>query len=852
MVSCLAWKTPRSHPSTGQWLCRLGRAWYGLILLLAALIMAEKAVADPTMEVSLDRNSIGVGESAVLSMTFTDGSPGSMPDLPTIANLQYGGQSSEQSYSLNGGSMSSKTTFSVELHPTKAGVYKIPSIEAVVDGTHLRSRPLTLRVLAGNPQEPSGGGDVAFLRITTPKKTVYVGEVLPVELDCYCLDNVRPQMPQFTSDDFILGELGGGQQQPSRVRIGNNIYFLFKFPTTATAIKAGTYALGPATWAVTVFGGQHNFFGWTESRQATFNSDAPQIQVLPVPTAGAPAGFSGALGNFTLAQYEAGPTTVNVGDPITLKVRIAGSGAFDTVNLPANADAEWREFKTYPATAKFDPSGSDSTVGSKYFEQVITAQNAEVKEIPPFAFSFFNPDDGKFHTLTHAPIPLTVNATAATPQPTVVSTGAQAPDAQEQGDEIVHIKPMMGEAEPLRAPLLERPGFLACQALAPMAWVCALMWRRQKEKLANNPRLRRKRRVAELVRAGLSDLAKFAAANDADKFYATVLQLLREQLGERLDLPAPAITEAVLDDLKGLRAETLKALHDLFHACNQYRYTPEHSTQEMVSLIPKIKSALSELQSMPATASRPGVAQGLGIILLLLGAITLRAQSGPDAFIQANKLYEEGKYPQAMAAYEKLTLSGKVSPALYFNLGNACLKSGKVGRAIVAYRQAELLAPRDPDVRANLQIARTQAGASNPALPGNRWTHWVGRLTLNEWTISTSAVVALFFILLTVREIRPEIKKSGGGLVVLLGLACLCLGSCLGIAAEQRFCEKFVVVTSPEAVARLGPLPESQSVFTLHDGAEMSVLGSDGDWLEVSDAARHTGWVAQKDVVFIP
>jgi hypothetical protein len=125
-------------------------------------------------------------------------------------------------------------------------------------------------------------------------------------------------------------------------------------------------------------------------------------------------------------------------------------------------------------------------------------------------------------------------------------------------------------------------------------------------------------------------------------------------------------------------------------------------------------------------------------------------------------------------------------------------------------------------------------------------------LTLNEWTVSTSAAVALFFLFLTAREIWPGLKRSARGLVVLLGFGCICLTTCLGIATDQRFGEKFVVVTSSEAVARLGPLPESQSVFTLHDGAEMMVLGSDGDWLEVSDAAKRTGWVAQKDVAFVP
>ena len=118
--------------------------------------------------------------------------------------------------------------------------------------------------------------------------------------------------------------------------------------------------------------------------------------------------------------------------------------------------------------------------------------------------------------------------------------------------------------------------------------------------------------------------------------------------------------------------------------------------------------------------------------------------------------------------------------------------------------------------------------------------------------VTASAAVALFFLVLTAREIWPTLKKSGGLLTAVLGFACLCLGACLGVAADQRLIEKSLVVIVSEAVARRGPLPESQSVFTVHDGAELLVLGSDGDWLQVSDAAKHIGWLAQKEAAYVP
>jgi tetratricopeptide (TPR) repeat protein len=817
------------------------------------LLTAGPAWTAPKFDVSLDRGTISLGDSAVLSMTFEDCAPSGMPSLAPIANLQFGGQSEKESFSLIGASMTRKTIYSLELHPTKEGNFTIPSIEAMASGTRLKSRPITLKVLKGNAPPPAVDADVAFVRIVPATNIIYLGQVLPVELQCYCQDNVRnPQMPQFTSDNFIIGELPNTHQQAPHVRMGNTDYNLFTFRFPATAIKTGKFNLGPATWSLTVLG-QRNFFGW-DSHPATFNSDAPEIRVLPMPSRGAPPSFNGAIGDFNLSQYDAGPTTVGVSDPITLKIRVAGRGAFGTVTLPTNNEGDWREFKTYPPTAKVETSDPMQMEGSKYFEQVITPQNTEVKEIPPFVFSFFDPAQNGFRTLTHPAIPLIVHATAATPQPTVLSAGAAPPETPEQGEDIVHIKPMLGKLRAVGPPLLQQPGFLAWQVLAPLAWICALTRRVRKEKLANNPRLRRQRQVAELMRKGLADLARLAAANDAEKFYATVLRLLQEQLGERLDLPAPAITEAVLDGLpqNGLRPETPALLRELFQACNQYRYTPEHTSREMTSLIPKVKTALQDLQAMPATPIKSNLPQGVGLLLLLLGAMSLRAEPAREDFNQANKFYEEGKYTQAAAAYEKITQAGSVSPALYFNLGNARLKAGQIGRAICSYRQAEAMAPRDPDIRANLQIARTQAGVNNAALPGNRATRWIGHLTLNEWTVAASAAVVLFFLVLTARELWPALKKSGAAVIVLLGFACLGLVVCLGLAVEQRLLEKSSVVIVPEAVARRGPLPESQSVFTVHDGAELLVLGSDGDWLQVSDAAHHIGWLAQKEVAFIP
>jgi hypothetical protein len=158
----------------------------------------------------------------------------------------------------------------------------------------------------------------------------------------------------------------------------------------------------------------------------------------------------------------------------------------------------------------------------------------------------------------------------------------------------VPIKQRLGRLQSAGPLLIQSPVFLAAQSVPVLALVAAFLWRRQKDSLANNPRLRRQRAVAELLRQGKEDLQRLAAANQAEEFHATLFRLLQEQLGERLNCPASSITEAVVDEKlrpRGLPDSTLDQIHELFQNCNLARYTPTRSSQELAAIIPKFESA---------------------------------------------------------------------------------------------------------------------------------------------------------------------------------------------------------------------------------------------------------------------
>ncbi len=226
-----------------------------------------------------------------------------------------------------------------------------------------------------------------------------------------------------------------------------------------------------------------------------------------------------------------------------------------------------------------------------------------------------------------------------------------------------------------------------------------------------------------------------------------------------------------------------------------------------------------------------------------------------QAFDEANKLYEQGKYGAAADAYEQLLKEGQTTSPVLFNLGNARFRSGETGRAIIAFSQAERLDPRDAAVKANLQFARrTLRGAEESTQP--LWLRLLGRLHINEWAFLTSLSLWICFLALAACEWRPAWKPSLRRAVRISGLMAVVSGAALlSLATLER--RRVAVVVVKEALVRFTPIEESPVRFTANDGLELIVVGQkpapagQPEWLEVRDPANRIGWVKRDQVGFV-
>ena len=233
------------------------------------------------------------------------------------------------------------------------------------------------------------------------------------------------------------------------------------------------------------------------------------------------------------------------------------------------------------------------------------------------------------------------------------------------------------------------------------------------------------------------------------------------------------------------------------------------------------------------------------VLALLLSCVLLRAAT-TNSFDEANKLYEQGKFAEAAAAYEQVATTGSATANLWFNLGNANYKAGQLGRAIGAYRLAERLTPRDTALRANLQFVRGKVYSDErthvPILKNA-----VRLLTLNEWTILVVALLWGFFSVLACGEFtRRRYTKPAATFLVLA----LFTGAATTLAWKD-WRQPEAVVVAREATVRFGPLDESQSAFQLRDGAELSVLGTKNEWIEIRDPEGRSGWIRRDEVALL-
>lgn len=231
------------------------------------------------------------------------------------------------------------------------------------------------------------------------------------------------------------------------------------------------------------------------------------------------------------------------------------------------------------------------------------------------------------------------------------------------------------------------------------------------------------------------------------------------------------------------------------------------------------------------------------VVVASEGLGTSRGEPG-ELFVEANTAYEGGGYSVAIAGYRELIREGVIDGRVLFNLGNAYLRNGELGRAIAEFRRARNLLPRDEDIRANLSFARESTkDAIAPPEPSpvmSTLMFWHYRMSRAELAGLAIVLSVLFWSLASVRLLRRRSEILGWTLIAVLGLLLGTLGS---LAGHRLLSQPVAVVVPQEIDAFTAPDTESVVRFKLHAGTEVRVRDERQGWLRIVLPDNQQGWI---------
>ncbi|RYD70590.1 MAG: protein BatD, partial [Verrucomicrobiaceae bacterium] len=419
--------------------------------------------------------------------------------------VSYIGSSQSNQISFSNGRMRaiSEVIYNYRVTPDRVGTFTVPAVEIEIDGKPHRTQPVALRV--ENDRRGGGGGEapitrIGFAEIVLPKQTAYIGESLPIQVRLYVDSRINWQpesMPSLEGEGFTKTKMPEPEQK--REERDGKLYDVLIFRTAITPSRAGTLKVGPTElpFQAQIPRAQPNrrrsgggFFGEDFFNDPTFGgfgaverrvakADMVELEVKPLPVAGRPESFSGAVGDFSISA-DGNPKTVKVGDPLTVNVSITGEGNFDRMGAPVLVDsAGWR---TYPPSSNFQPEGKAAFRGTKTF-QIAAIPETKKTQMPQFEFSYFDPNQEQYVTKKTEPAPLTVQGTAAPPPAPVAKRTAAAdrapkaptPEADKNTPltDILAIRYDIGQSRSF-IPLYEKDGFKLLQ-LIPMVVLFGLI-----------------------------------------------------------------------------------------------------------------------------------------------------------------------------------------------------------------------------------------------------------------------------------------------------------------------------------------------------------------------------------------
>jgi hypothetical protein len=456
------------------------------------------------------------------------------------------------------------------------------------------------------PARPTGRRN--FLRVLPSKTKAFAGEQITVEWSLYLTERQNnysptkePRTDGFWSEDLEVPQNQRGLSLSEQVLDGHTYL-------AAPLLRKALFGLNPGKYTITPLEAdisRVDFFGAT-THSEHLKADPVTIEIVPLP-AGAPAGFDpSAVGRFTLAA-EVDRDHVQVGDAITLKLRLDGQGNLRKITLPAMPRLEG--WKLYEPKVSVQMNRGNDIGGSKLAEYLLLPERPGQTTIPAFTFSYFDTHKAAYTTVKTEPIHLMVTGEA------LVAQGAHAPapiaTPSTSGSEnllAIDVRPLRSRPSlrrDLGSALYHSPALLGVVIAPPLLFALVSLFgvaRTHLGRETEGKRRRKLRRSADRrLRTATAHLREGRLAPSLGEIERVLSEFLTGKVGRTVAGMSRDELRTALASLgarQGLQGSTIAALD----VCDRARFAPGSiNPEEASSAIDRASEIIEEFEKLQSS-----------------------------------------------------------------------------------------------------------------------------------------------------------------------------------------------------------------------------------------------------------
>jgi hypothetical protein len=532
------------------------------------------------------------------------------------------GTTSSFSFSNINGKTTQNTTliFTYILAAKKTGTYTIGPTTVKVGNNTIKSNPVTIQVVQGNPQTqqrqggnrqqqnnvPSFNAKDVFIKAFASKSNPYQGEQVLITHKLYIgasvnggfrIDNINiPSQNGLWS--YTLGDPNAQSAQSTEVVDGKR-YSVYEIRKTAVfPQKTGEITVTPMemkfTGRIIYQQGSGDpffdqFFGGSQRAQdytLDLKSNSIKLNIKELPKANQPENFTGITGTYTIKSLLS-RDKLKANDATNLTITISGSGNLQYINNPGITFPEGMDVSEPKITDNINTTGN-SVSGSRIFEYVIIPRNEGTFTIPAPQLTFFNIQNNAYKTITGNSFTLNVEKGNGDNQ--ITASGNQK-NIKFLGKEIRFIKSTKPKFRTIKEThFFGSPFYYSFFIIFIILFILILIIRKNQIEYHSNSALIQNKRAHKVASKNLKNAQKLLQLNQKDPFYIEISRALWGYVSHKYQIPLAQLSIENIEmnlKTKGISELTIHSFIETLQLCEYARFAPDDNTQMMHEMYEK-------------------------------------------------------------------------------------------------------------------------------------------------------------------------------------------------------------------------------------------------------------------------